>query len=149
MKILFKETYLTFIKKSVGSRMFQTLWVEGNKDILEGGDLSCAFFVSNLLKIFNLITDGHATVRNTVKDLKESGWFEIEEPREGAVLVWDEIEFEDGFHKHIGFYIGNEKAVSNRSEKGTPMVHHYLYNEEDPREIKAILWNKRIDEGSF
>ncbi len=46
MEVLQYDTYLEMIRGSVYSRMFRTMWakVDGErKDILQGGELSCAF----------------------------------------------------------------------------------------------------------
>lgn len=137
------RTYLSLIKNSVGSKLFQNLWVD-DKDILEGGDLSCAFFVSNILKILDLISEGHATVKSTVEDMKDSGWYEIDEVEIGAVLIWEEKEYSDGPHRHIGFYIGDQKAISNNEEAKTPIVHSHNYD--NKRAIELILWNNKLDE---
>ena len=77
----------------------------------------------------------HATVEGTVKDLENSGWKRIKTPKEGSVLIWEE----KNSHKHIGFYLGKNKAVSNSSEKRVPKTHHFTYN--GKRKIESI-WFK-------
>ncbi|MFA5230741.1 MAG: hypothetical protein WC422_05320 [Candidatus Paceibacterota bacterium] len=75
-KILTFETYLTMINNSVNCKIFQNLFAKvDNKtiDVLNGGELSCAMFVSSILYLFKFINNTHATVVSTIKDLKDSG----------------------------------------------------------------------------
>lgn len=136
MKLLTKKNYINAVKKSVGAEIFQNVFAEidgGEKDITRNGELSCAIFASSLLMLFHLIDVNkapHSTVVGTVKNMEASGWQKIglEELSEGDVIVWEKIIDVDGEeHEHIGFYIGNEHAVSNSSETRTPAEHHYTY----------------------
>lgn len=144
--ILF-ATYLAAIKNSVDSKLFRNVFakVDGIKtDITEKGNLSCAFFVSSILLLFGLIKEIHTTVNGTVKDMEGSGWIEIQEPKVGCVIVWGKVDFGGGnFHKHIGFYMGEEKAVSNDSEQGVPIMHDWKFN--GKREIEEILWDPNME----
>jgi len=120
-------TYLSIIKNIAGSKSFRHLYakVGGKKtDILKNGRLSCAFFVSSILKIFGQIKNLHATVAGTEKDLKSSGWHKIKILKEGSVIIWEKI----NNHSHIGFYLGDNKAISNDSKSRAPEIHHYAYN---------------------
>jgi hypothetical protein len=142
------ETYLATVKNSIGSNLFRNLFVIINgdkKDITENGNLSCAVFVSSILYLFKLIGDRHAMVSSTIRDLKESGWSEIAEPREGCILVWEEKDFgESGIHKHLGFYTGGGKAMSNNPEKGYPTEHEW--NNFNGRKVELILWNPKLED---
>lgn len=132
--LLPKESYLAMIRNSVGTNIFRNLYalVDGEKqDIVKDGDFSCAFFVSSILHQFNLVALPHATVAGLEKDLKSSGWKRVRIPRVGCVVVWEP--------KHIGFYIGGGKAISNDSRKGSPRVHPY-HN----REVTALYWNTKL-----
>lgn len=139
------DTYLAVIKNSIGSNMFRNNYakVDGDKkDIVEDGELSCAFYVSSILIISKLIKGIHATVSGTVRDMMSSGWIEIDEPKIGCVVVWEKIEFEnDGIHSHIGFYIGNDKAISNNYKSGQPYEHDYRF-----RKIEKILWHPNLED---
>ena len=124
------ETYLRVIYNSTGSKIFKNLYakVNGKKtDITQNGHLSCAFYVSSILFLFKLIREIHATVDGTAKDLRKSGWKEIKKPKLGSVLVWKEQRNIDDNkpHKHIGFYIGKAKAISNNSKYGYPTEHNW------------------------
>ena len=152
VKILWGESYFKAIKNGAGSNLFRNLYalVDGKrKDILENGALSCAAFVSSILYLFKLISDTHATVQGTVADLKKSGWTKIKKPREGAVLVWKPQDFGSGeAHKHIGFYIGNGRAISNFYKKRQPILHHWTFgtkNGRPVRKIEQIFWNKKLN----
>lgn len=144
---LVKDTHLAVIKNSVGSKMFRNLYanVDGvKKDITENGNLSCAFFASSILLMSGLIKNIHATVIGTIKDLEQSGWIETQEPKEGAILVWAEKDFGEGRkHKHIGFYIGNNIAISNSSSSGFPTEHNF--EKYEGRTLEKIFWNPKLD----
>ncbi len=146
IKIILFDTYMSRIKNSVDSKIFQNLYAKYNnikRDILDGGDLSCAMFVSSILFWCKIIGDIHTTVTSTVKDMEKSGWYKIKNKKIGAVLVWEPEEFSDGLHAHIGFYIGNNQAISNSSIYKVPKVHHYATS--NNRKIIAIYWNKKLD----
>ena len=155
VKPLFFDTYLGTIKNAVGSKMFQTVWAEVDgvrKDVIQGGDLACATFVTGVLYLYDLIGDKHATVKSTLEDLVKSGWYEIEKPKDGCVLVWEEEVFEDGLHPHIGFYTGKETAVSNSKEMSSPQEHHWTYgvkNGAPVRKIVGMYWNNKLDNKYF
>ena len=90
-----------------------------------------------------MIDSVHATVSGTEKDLENSGWTEIEEPKPGAVLIWGEVDFGGGnLHRHIGFYVGEDLAVSNDYKTGTPQEHDWKFNGE--RKLEKILWNTKL-----
>jgi hypothetical protein len=140
------KSYCAVIRNSVGTEMFKNFYVSDGgavKDIMNDGEFSCAFFVSSVLALFEYIPKPRATVDSTYEDLKKSGWEEISEPVEGSVLFWDEMFFEgDGLHAHVGFYIGDEQAISNDCKSGRVAQHHWTFNGE--REVRAILWKEDI-----
>ncbi len=153
LKILDKLNYLAAIRNSEGSRIFKNLWAEVDgvkRDILEDGDLSCAQFVSGILYLYKLINDRHATVDGTVRDLENYGWYEITNPKEGCVIVWEGITYPDGNeHKHIGFYLDNGQAISNSPEDKSPKIHNWTYgngNDEKYRKVSMLLWHKDLDQ---
>jgi len=140
---LFLENYIHMVKASVGLALFRNLYCTVNdtrQDILRDGDLSCAFFVSWILAPFRLIKDIHATVSGTVKDLKESGWIRIDEPKLGAVIIWSPQITGSESHAHIGFYIGEGQAASNDYRTRTPQIHPW-----NSHPIEEILWHPRLD----
>ncbi len=132
------------ITNSVGSRMFQNLYakVDGKEqDILKNGDLSCAIFVSIILHTFELVKTPHATVLGLLKDMERSGWKKSRKLNKGDVIVWEpEDQTGDGVkHSHIGFYIGNEKAISNSTTKRVIAKHHYTYGTKAGKPKRRII----------
>lgn len=147
VKPLIFTTYLAMIEQSVGSKMFRNLLALVNgqkKNIVVNGRVACAFYVSALLLIFKLIKNLHATVDGTVTDLKKFGWKQIKKPRNGCIIIWDKGDFGAGVHNHIGFYIGDNFAVSNSSTKRHPVKHHWTYNKK--RKIKLLLWHPKLNQ---
>jgi hypothetical protein len=146
-RIIF-ETYIKVIRNSVGANIFRNYYalVDGKKkDVMQDGTFSCAFFASFVLKLFDLIDGFHWTVEGTIRDMEKNGWYKIKRPKVGSVIIWEkEFSKNDGnWHKHIGFYIGNKKAISNDPfKKKTPQIHSYNYN--GKRKIEAIYWNDKL-----
>lgn len=145
MRLLIRKNYLNAIKKSIGAQLFQNVFAEVNgeeKDITQNGELSCALFVSSLLMMFHLIDTikaPHTTVSGLLKNIEESRWRKIPESniQEGDVIIWEEIIDLDGKrHEHVGFYIGNDMAISNSSKKHMPDRHHLTYN--GKRKINSV-----------
>jgi hypothetical protein len=149
MSIDVNSSYLAAVRDSVGSRMFRHLYAfdeQGKRsDILRDGRLSCAYYVAFILYHFKLINEPHATVVSTIKDMEKHGWTTVDVPEAGDVLVWEpSIEHvEDESHEHIGFYVGNERAVSNSSKKSEIVEHDWTFgvdNEGNPnRKVIRIL----------
>jgi len=140
------DTYLGIIRNSVGSKLFCNFYakINGKKtDIMCNGELSCAFYVSSVLALFKFIGEVHRTVDSTIKDLKASGYKRIIKPKVGSILVWEKVDFgNNNIHKHIGFFIGGGKAVSNSYKLGHPVVHNWNFN--NKRKVDMILWNPKI-----
>ncbi len=151
-KILIKESYLQTIKNSIGTRMFRNFFIiddQGKKrDVLMNGRHSCASFVSSILKLFSLITYPHATIESTIKDMLKNGWRVTKKLKPGNVLLWEEKEG----NKHMGFFIGNKKAVSNAFfyyKSRVPIAHHFTYgktgNNLPRRRIEKIFTHKILE----
>ncbi len=151
VELILFDSYIQAIENSVNSKLFRNLFAQINgkkKDILENGDLSCAYFASSILYIFKLISDIHATVKGTGLDLHKSGWVEIKKPKKGAVLIWKAEKFNHESHKHIGFYISKNKAISNNYKKRWPTLHHWTFgikNGQPVRKIEQILWHPKLE----
>jgi hypothetical protein len=141
------DTYLAQIKGSVGSNQYRKLFVtrpEGVHEVIENGDLACAYFVSAILTLCNLMRDGvHTTVTATITDLEASGWKLSPKLKVGSVVIWKPKLCTDGLqHRHIGFYIGGKMAVSNVAKLRTPAVHHVTY--QGTRQIEAIYFHHKL-----
>ncbi|HUX80924.1 MAG TPA: hypothetical protein VMV38_01220 [Candidatus Paceibacterota bacterium] len=148
------DSYRAAIKNSVGSNIYRNLYFHSNGtlvDILDDGDLSCAFFVTTILYLFGLITERHTTVKSALEDIRKSGWYEIKEPRAGALIHWDYNKKDDGTqgkHHHLGFYIDAEHAISNDSPSRVVAVHHPTYGTfpdgKARRDILAYYWHDNL-----
>jgi len=143
MKQLLQQSYLTMIKNSVWTRMFRNNIFEldwKKIDILKNWSNSCAYFVSSVLKIFNFIGNIHTTVDWTIADILTHWWKEYKwkEIPLWSILVW-EVKNE---HKHIWFYVWNNKAISNSSSKKAIIKHSRDYNSK--RNIEKIYVNSMI-----
>ncbi|MFC1615765.1 NlpC/P60 family protein [Patescibacteria group bacterium] len=143
MEKLVYENYINIIRRSVDAKMFQNLYCKKEDkiiDVLNNGVLSCAYFVSVILKMFSMINKEHTTVKNTITDMMNSGWGEanINNIKEGDVIIWNKVKYDDGSeHAHIGFYIGNKQAISNSTTERVPSEHHFTYDGE--REVDLVM----------
>ena len=129
------------IRNSNGSRMFRSYFDENGVDVLKNGDLSCAFYVTSVLLMFDLIDRTHFRVDGTIYAMESAGWREIQHARPGCVVIWNPIVQNGQSHFHIGFYIGDGQAVSNRSSQGTIGEHpfHYSGLDKDHKKKKATI----------
>ena len=126
MSIDVNSSYLAAVRDSVGSHIFRHLYAvdeHGSRsDILQNGRLSCAYYVAFILYHFQLVKTPHATVTST-------------EPSDAHA--------EGAMHEHIGFYLGDERAISNSSAIGEITEHDWTFgadNEGNPnRKITKIL----------
>ncbi len=152
MKIARYKTYLTMIENSVGSKIFRTLYMTGEdektNDVLRKGDISCAVYVSSILVLNKLLPEVKARVASVHEELLKSGWSELQtkKPEDipiGAVIIWEQRKFKSGEeHQHIGFYVGNKKAICNSSEKRVPVKTNYIWK---GRPIIKILWKEGLN----
>lgn len=140
MSINVNSSYLAVIRDSVGSHMFRHLFVNTDDgtstDIIKNGRLGCAYYVAFILYHFKLIKEPHAVVASTVNDMEASGWRVVETPEIGDVLVWEPSaeHLDDELHEHIGFYMGEGRAISNSSALGEIVEHDLAF-----RRVTKIL----------
>lgn len=146
---LIYDSYLAAIHGSIGANTWRKAYakIDGIKtEITLDGILSCAYFVSSILRMFDLIGSVHMTVEKTEKDMQESGWVKINKPKPGAVIFWEKLMFKEGLHAHNGFYIGGGKAISNSEEVRTPIEHDWQDSSDGrARKIEAIYWHPKFD----
>jgi len=150
MKILDYQNYLETIKASEGSKMFRNFYVLNDnkkRDILKDGQLSCARYVSSILKLSDLISETHATISGTIKDILKNGWKPTKKLIPGNILIWEEATTSrDEVHSHIGFYLGADKAISHSDKTRLPEIHYFTYNKnkkgEPKRRIIQILTHR-------
>ncbi|MCX7589549.1 MAG: hypothetical protein N2Z85_01245 [Patescibacteria group bacterium] len=144
-----KKSLKVLIKNSLNSKFFRSIYFfdyqnKKSKDILKNGDLSCAFYVSIILKILGLINNVHTTVNSTILDLEKSGWHKIDKPKFGSVILWDYKKSKNrkNQHMHLGFYLNKNKAVSNSSKLKSPQIHDLYYEQ---RPIKSFYFHKELE----
>jgi hypothetical protein len=143
------ESYLAMVKNSVGSKMFKNFYAEYDglkKDGLNNGELSCAFFVSSVLTIWGSIDKPHATVTGVKEALGNAGWQLVDKPEMGDVLVWEAASFTGSkeTNEHIGFYIGDNKAISTNYKTGEVLEHDWLFKDSRRRKVIAIYQGKHL-----
>lgn len=115
---LYFKTYLQVLRNSVGTQMFRNFYIrtaDGTEmDALSDGSNSCAFYVSSVLALFGKLSGPHGTVKSTLADLEHSGWRTVEPDamQPGDVLLWEAMQADDGWFEHVGFYLGDDRAVS-------------------------------------
>lgn len=151
LKLLKCQNYLAMVGNSAGTKLFRNIYVSENakkRDILKNGENSCAYFVSSILKIFDLISLPHATVKSTIDDMLKNGWRPTKKLLPGNVILWEEIESDDGSHQHLGFYISGDKTISNSHKKRIPKIHHLTYGNnkkgEPNRKVIRIFTHRMI-----
>lgn len=142
---LVRRTLLSALRASVGTAMFQHVYVrrktDGKEfDTMDGGDLSCAFYVSGVLAICGLIDRAHSVVPTTIERTKEAGWYKVNAPKPGCVVYWPKY---DG-HEHIGFMLSADEYISNWSLDRTPQIHKAQLP--DGRVPEAYYWHKALNE---
>jgi hypothetical protein len=148
-------SYIAAIENSVGSNLFRKLYyrIDGKDlDVLDDGDLSCAVYVTTILYMFDLIGERHTTVTETIKDLIASSWYEIQEPRPGALMHWDYKIKNDGTrgtNRHVGFYLDEQSAVSNSSVAKMVVKHPpkrpVSHDSDGERDILAYYWHDKLN----
>jgi hypothetical protein len=130
-----EKNYLTMITNAVGSRLFAQLWVSDSageeEDISRGGELSCAIFVSGVLKLNDRLKELTATVSRLQERMLAQGWREVslEEIKPGDVIFWNKrtAKGAGAAHSHVGFYIGHQKAISNSNKLKKIVRHSWNY----------------------
>jgi hypothetical protein len=122
---LAKKNYRLAIEAVVGTQMFRSIWVydtasQREFDALQNGVDSCAYVVSGILALHNLIDKPHATVPKTIDRMLQHGWRKTDQPIHGDVIHWPA----HNGNEHVGFYVDSNTCVSNNSDLRTPIKHH-------------------------
>ncbi len=146
-----KENFLLGVRNSIGSQLFRSYLDKEGNDVLKDGDLSCAYFLSSILLIHGLIDRAHFTVPGTLIAMEKAGWYEIKTLKIGCIVIWGSVHQNGADHKHLGVYIGDQQAISNRSSLGMPGEHplHYSGLDKDGNKKKAPVlayyWHPAFD----
>lgn len=123
-KLLNYKNYLAIINALPESQLFRHLYTTAENgeetDLMDDGDLSCALVVSSVLLWFGWIDNRHATVKSTIAAMRKSSWTETNEPKPGDVVVWPR---DNDSGEHIGFYLDDQRAISNVSKNHAPGEH--------------------------
>ncbi len=160
MALLFKKNYLAMVNNAARgeNHLFRNFFIAvdgAETDVLENGGLGCATVVSSILYLQNpalefaaksrWISSTHANVLAAERDMVQNGWQQVSELREGAVITWEQKPGADGaLHWHMGFFIGNGRAISNGSNSTLmPEEHHYTYD--GTRNIARIWWHPVLE----
>lgn len=120
-------TLAAMIGGSLNSTMFHHWYVLDDKgkvvDAVNGGESSCAFYVSVLLQSVGLVDGVYPHMDHLMDALHRCGWKELKEGEADTgimVVVWGT---EYG-NRHLGFaFAGSSMAVSHSSFEGCPRRH--------------------------
>ena len=146
-----KENFLWSLEEEVGHKVGVVMCrrVSDNKliDVSDCGRKYCAAWLTKFLlgvgnRHIRFITEPHATVEATEKDLLKSGWekrrssngiFTFLKP--GDILVWEKKMIFGNENEHIGFFksLSTHTAVSTCAELRCVREHHYTF--ENTRQI--------------
>ena len=145
---ILRDNYFALIKNSAGSHLFREWYcaVDGErKEVMRGGNFSCAFYVTSIMKLLDLVREIQITVHRAIAEMEQSGWTHIDAPKPGAVVVWDAVATNDQTWntkaKHIGFCLDANTAISNDSAAGGPTAHPL-----SDRPVLAYYWHPKLDE---
>ena len=136
---------MKMLENSIGSTMFNSVFVRYKdsgmtKDILNNGEFSCAFFVSSILAIQNLIDRPHTTVATVRSKLIEAGWKKVTVPAEaGDVIVWDKQIQTGTENEHIGIASSESEAISTSFRERKVARHHITFgNDPSGKSMRKI-----------
>jgi hypothetical protein len=137
MKLQKYKNYMATIQALPGSQIFRHVYAvndDGQElDIMDDGDVSCAYVVSVVAHMFGWIDGSHATVKSTLRELQNSGWRETDSPKPGDIILWPA---NSSGNEHIGFFLGDGRAISNISAQHVPGEHSLTMS--DGREPTAF-----------
>lgn len=125
IELLKYDTYISIIKNSVGSHLFNSFIVRiketgETEDILKDGEYAAAFFVSSVLTLVQAIDKPATTEAGLERKLAESDrWFTVNEDEieVGDVIFYEDTVLSDGSTEtHVGFALDNDNAISISNE---------------------------------
>ncbi|HEY9663012.1 MAG TPA: hypothetical protein V6C65_31595 [Allocoleopsis sp.] len=121
---LVAKNLLNTIHGVVGSKLFQHLYLLDDSgqetDVYKGGQRSCAYVVSGVLVLNDLMERVRATVHSCLADMESMGWYKTDKPVPGSVIHWPA---DESGHEHVGFYLDDQTAMSNSDTLCVPELH--------------------------
>jgi hypothetical protein len=135
------------VNNSIGTNMFRNFYADFDgtrRDTMQDGEVSGAFFVSSILTIFNAIKKPSSTVESVIANMQEAGWEEVDNPEAGDVLVWEKIVVDGEEYPQIGFYVGEDMAISVSSKMKSPFKHDWKYRDYSERSVTTIYRGKHL-----
>ena len=134
-----------FLRASVGNQLFRRWYIASDEkivDVVQGGNLSCALYVSSILTLLGLLKEPkvHTCIRTLVPALKESDWRETTATLQtGMIIEWAQKRGESGnMHGHVGFVLDEHRAISTNDLLGTPEIHSiHTHKGREPRAYYA------------
>lgn len=154
---LLTETYLALVEASVGTPLFRAFWAKVNgkrTNIVRDGRVSCSFYTSSILKLFNLVQEVQVTITRLKKDMVASGWYRIPRARKGAVVFWEakpgdasRMRKDAGTYQplvsHCGFVISATEAIHNDGDRTMAPVRAPIRY----RPVESYWWHDALSPG--
>lgn len=134
-KIDVSANLLAMINSSVDCDMFAriaTLGRDETHQVIRDDELGGCYYVCFLLRGFHLISSIRLTVSGTARQLPRSGWETLDNTgvlAPGMIIVWETTGTVTP-RKRIGFYVGDEEAVSTAINRGIPTRHHATFGDQ-------------------
>lgn len=139
---------MVLLLNSLGTNQYRAYYLEQDGeavDVTQDGELSCAFFVSAILRMATL-PDEPPLIESVclnnealIEQLVVAGWEEVDlntsPPKPGMVVIYD---WQDG-HRHSGVVCAPDEVISNSSELRQPDKHHLTFN--GSHGILRVFWH--------
>lgn len=128
--------YIETVMGSVNSlkyRQHHVLTSDGiTQTVFADSGVASAYHVSSILNSLQLsLGEIRLNILDILADLEVSAWERTKTLSKGAVVVWEPYSYVSGKpRQHIGFYIGNDRAVSNISDAHIPTEHDVYFRDE-------------------
>jgi hypothetical protein len=152
---LILRSYLAVIKRSIGSPIWQEFYASVNgktTEVTRNGNVSCAWHITSILKMFSLVDTAQITVHRALDEMERCGWKKIARPRLGCIVIWgaqpadpERMKKDKNTYypltRHIGFYIGGGQTVTNDG-RGThkPQIKALTY-----RPVENFYWHRGLE----
>ncbi len=151
-----RRTLVYSAKNAAGSKIWAKSFIldsEGDvHDIYENGNLSCAYFISAILKVNDLWQDQCvANVNSLTAKLPDNGWILIPEARIGSIIIYGESKGRRSWAtKHVGIIVGEDEVISNGSSHSHTIeahpVNYMKLQDGTPRKIEGYWWHKDFED---